>query len=95
MLSIATESSSRNIWGLKTQIFESEPSRFTRGTLGIQITPKPRCFRYVFGVQIHSQEVFGCLETTVVTDIESRIQQCHNLHRAINRSTTVINVNLS
>ena len=30
-------------------------------TLDIQMPPEVWCFRYVFGVQIASQEVFGCL----------------------------------
>ena len=30
-------------------------------SLDIQIPPEVWCFRYVFGAQLRSQEVFGCL----------------------------------
>ena len=35
--------------------------RFDRTTLDIQIPPEVWCFRYVLGVQVPSQQVFGCL----------------------------------
>ena len=35
-------------------------------SLNIQIPAEVWCFRYVFGVQVPSQEVFGCLGCTTI-----------------------------